>query len=110
MNFQHLFALGMKRHLPELLYPMGPTFDIGASGKYKVPNAFPLGAPDWIWPRNKIPIVDGDAAVIHAYHFLEHLAPPDAVSFLREVERALQPDGVFCFSVPYFSSSLSAQD
>jgi hypothetical protein len=112
MNFQHLFALGMKRRLPELLScDDGPVFDVGASGKYVVPGATPLGTPEWRWPRDKIPSADDLVGELHAYHFLEHLRPEDAVSFLREVERVLIPErGVFTFSVPYYSSVLAVQD
>jgi hypothetical protein len=111
MTFQQLFALGMKRRLPELLTCQGKSFDVGASGKYVAPGAIPLGPPLWVWPRDKIPCSDNEAATVHCYHFLEHLTGDDAISFLREVERVLIPDrGVFNFSVPYFSSVLAAQN
>ena len=111
MNFQTFFALGMKRYIPDLLAPAGVSIDVGASGKYRVPGAtMHIGSPDWLFPRDHLPVPDDSVAVIHAYHFLEHLSGADAVLFLREVERVLKPGGVLSFSVPYFSSSLSAQD
>jgi hypothetical protein len=111
MSFQQLFALGMMRHLPELLTCDGRSFDVGASGKYIAPGAIALGPPTWVWPRDKIPCGDDQAATVHAYHFLEHLTGSDAILFLREVERVLIPvRGVLNFSVPYFSSVLAAQD
>jgi hypothetical protein len=111
MDFQRLFALGMKRHLPELVTCPGPSYDIGASGKYVVPGAIPLAPPNWIFPRDPIPAADDSVATIHCYHFLEHLSGDDAVLFLREVERVLIPErGVMNFCVPYFSSLLMAQN
>jgi hypothetical protein len=110
-DFRHLFALGMKRNLPELVTCEGPSYDVGASGKYVVPGAIPLGPPKWVFPRDPIPAADDSVATLHAYHFMEHLSGDDAVAFLREVERVLIPDrGVMNFVVPYFSSALMAQD
>ena len=98
MNFQRLFALGMKRHLPELVTCPGPRYDIGASGKYVAPGAIPLGPPNWIFPRDPIPAADDSLATIHCCHFLEHLSGDNAVLFLREVERVLIPErGVMNF-------------
>lgn len=110
MDFQTLFALGMKRYLPPLIARRGRTFDVGASGKYVVPGAEALGAPAWIWPRDPIPARNDSVATIHAYHFLEHLDGRDAIAFMREVERVLEPGGVFNYCVPYYSSVLAHQD
>jgi hypothetical protein len=112
MDFQYLFALGMKRRLPELLVCWdGPVIDVGSSGKYAVPGAVPLGPPNWMFPRDPIPHPDDSVGMVHAYHFLEHLSSEHAVAFLREVERVLIPErGVFSFSMPYFSSILMAQN
>jgi hypothetical protein len=111
MSFQNLFALGMKRRLPELLEYEGQAFDVGASGKYVAPGATPLGAPTWVFPRDKIPAADDSVATLHAYHFLEHLSGDDAVAFLREVERVLIPErGVLNFSIPYYSATVAAHD
>jgi hypothetical protein len=109
-SFQKLFALGMKRSLPELLTCEGPSFDCGASGRHVAPGATPLGPPDWRIPRDAIPAADGAVATIHAYHFLEHLTGDEAVFFLREVERVLIPHrGVMNFSIPYYNTVLAAQ-
>jgi hypothetical protein len=111
MDFQYLFALGMKRNLPDLLAcDEGLRFDVGASGKYRVPGTRALGPPDWVFP-DEIPAADDSVGEVHAYHFLEHLSGADAVAFLREVERVLIPErGVFSFSIPYYSSILAVQD
>ena len=110
MNFQTLFALGMKRFLPELLSCEGPALDCGASGKYVAPGARGIGWPDWQFPRDPIPAAENSIATLHCYHFLEHLTGADAVLFLREAERVLLPDrrGVMNFSMPYFACSLAA--
>jgi hypothetical protein len=112
MNFQYLFALGMKRKLPDLLTcNEGLRFDVGSTGKYVVSNATPLGPPKWQWPRDGIPANNECVGELHAYHFLEHLSGEDAISFLREVERVLIPAcGVFNFSIPYYSTVLANQD
>jgi SAM-dependent methyltransferase len=110
MDFQTLFALGMKRYLPPLIVREGEAWDLGASGKYVVPGAEPLGAPAWVWPRDKIPARDNSVATIHAYHFLEHLPGKDAATLMREVERVLEPGGVFNYSVPYYTSTLAIQN
>jgi SAM-dependent methyltransferase len=110
MNFQTLFALGMKRHLPPLIVRNGRALDLGASGKFVAPGAEALGAPKWVWPRDNIPAEANSVATIHAYHFLEHLRGRDAASFIREVERVLEPGGVFNYSVPYYTSTLAIQN
>ena len=112
MNFQHLFALGMKRHLPELLVcDEGRVFDVGSSWRYVVPGAVSLGPPEWLFPRDGIPADDDSVGTIHAYHFLEHLSGEDAIALLREVERVLIPErGVLNFSIPYYSTTLAAHD
>jgi hypothetical protein len=111
ISFQTLFALGMKRQLPELLEHDGRAFDVGASGKQVAPGATPLGAPAWVFPRDRIPAAADSVATLHAYHFLEHLSGDDAVAFLREVERVLIPErGVMNFSIPYYSATVAAHD
>jgi len=110
MDFQNLFALGMKRYLPPLIAQDGRAFDIGASGKYVAPGAEPVGAPNWLWPRDKLPADDESIATIHAYHFLEHLNGRDVATFMRDVERVLISGGVFNYSIPYYTSTLSIQN
>ena len=111
MDFQTLFRRGMKREIPPLLDgPAGPSFDLGASGKFVAPGATPLGLPDWNFPRDRIPADDGSVAVLHAYHFLEHLPSTTAILLLREAERVLVVGGVLNFSIPYYSSVLAIQD
>ena len=114
MTFQELFRLSMKRELPELLVgPKGPVLNIGSSedDTWVIPGAIPLGLPDWCFPfpHNKIPMPDNSVSAIHCYHFMEHLYGKQAIAFLREVERVLQPGGTFNFCVPYYSSHLQAQ-
>jgi len=108
--FQDLFAFAMKRNLPSLLSVSGPSFDLGASGKFKVPGSVALGLPDWAFPRDNIPAKDDSVAMVHCFHFLEHLKGDDAIAMLREIERVLIPGGVLNFCMPYYNSSIQAQD
>ena len=57
---------------------------------------------------NAIPYPDGSVAVIHAYHFLEHLEKP--VAMLAECQRVLRPGGVMNIVVPYYTSQMMAHD
>jgi len=51
--------------------------------------------------RDPIPLQDGCAALIYTEHFLEHLDyPSDAMRFLSECQRLLQPGGVISIGVP----------
>ncbi len=111
MKFQTFFALGMKRYLPEIERRLnGFILDIGSSGRFKVPGSVSLGLPEWEWPRDRLPCRDGTASEIHCYHFLEHLSGADAIAFLQEAQRALMDGGVLNYVMPYYSSSLQAQD
>lgn len=115
MNFQDLFELGMKRHLPELLQFPGKAYNLGSSPDdiHKIPGAIPLGRPDWCWPVSgihPIPEEDETVATIHCYHFLEHLTGDHAISLLRECERVMIPGGsVLNFCMPYYNSNLQAE-
>lgn len=110
MDFQTLFALGMKRYLPPLIVREGMALDLGASGKYIAPKALPYGYPNWQFPRDNIPTQDNKVATIHCYHFLEHLTGERVPLFMKEVERVLEPGGVFNFSVPYYNTTLAVQN
>lgn len=111
MKFQTLFALGMKRYLPEIKRCSGGLIlDIGSSGAYHVPGAVSLGLPHWHWPRDPLPCRPGTVSEIHCYHFLEHLSGEDAIAFLAEAQTALQRGGTLNYVVPYYNSSLQAQD
>jgi SAM-dependent methyltransferase len=118
LTIQQLFKQGMDRDIPELRYipdavvPVGGwlAFDLGASGEKVMEDCEGLGLPDWEFPRDAIPSDDNTVDVIHAYHFLEHLSGEDAIKLLREVERVLIPGGIMNICVPYYSSSMQAQD
>lgn len=112
LTIQQLFKQGMSRDIPELLEPddLRNGYDLGASGSKVMLGCDPLGLPDWSFPRDPIPADDGTADVIHAYHFLEHLTGEDAIKLLREAERVLVVGGVMNICVPYYNSSMQAQD
>lgn len=106
-----IFQSGMARTIPTPLQPLdGIIFDVGASGLKKAPGAIALGLPEWQWPRDRLPAEDGTVALIHAYHFLEHLSGEDAIAMLREFERVLMPGGIVDFCIPYYNSNLWAHD
>jgi predicted SAM-dependent methyltransferase len=51
--------------------------------------------------REAIPLSDGSAKTIYSEHFFEHLDyPTDAMRFLRECFRILEPHGIFSVGVP----------
>jgi predicted SAM-dependent methyltransferase len=51
--------------------------------------------------REPIPLPDGRAVIVYSEHFFEHLDyPTDALVFLRESFRLLEPDGRFSVGVP----------
>lgn len=111
LTIQDLFRNGMSREIPELAHPpVGYGYDLGASGEKKIAGCTALGLPDWSFPEQPIPAPPDSVADIHAYHFLEHLTGDDAIKLLREVERVLVPGGVMNICVPYYSSSMQAQD
>lgn len=111
MKIQELFFLGMDREIPKLLSPPqgGRLIDVGASGTKKtLPEA--LGYPEWVWPRDRLPAERGEVAAFHAFHFFENLSGDDAISLLRSMESRLMPKGIINIVVPYYNSSMQAQD
>jgi predicted SAM-dependent methyltransferase len=50
--------------------------------------------------RRSIPLPDGCCALAYSEHFLEHLEYPDALHFISECYRLLQPGGQFSVGVP----------
>lgn len=109
-TFEGLFWLGMKRHLPPLLEaPAGLSIGVGESGLY-TNGDISFGSPSWKWPRDKLPCGDNTVALMHCYHFLEHLSGEDVISFLKESQRVLMVGGVLQFCVPYYSSEMAHHD
>ena len=136
MNIQQLFKLGMKRDVPELLVgPQGIVLNLGC-GKSHIPGAVNLDYPQWDAENYRIEVPNivkhkffhgadaelpvasmgdvlvtcpsGSVAVIHAYHFLEHLHDPRRM--LKEMQRVLMPGGVINIVVPHHWSQISFQD
>lgn len=131
-TIQQLFAVGMKRVMPQILsFPPGPVLNLGCGnspiegainldyplwdgerGVIEVPNQY-----KWEWIHGKPPPGGGDVLVncpsemiagIHAYHFLEHLTDPRKM--LREMQRVLKPGGVANIVVPHYSAALAYED
>ena len=67
-----------------------------------------LDLPEWNADTDPIPYPDGSIAVIHAYHFLEHLKDP--VKMLADCQRVLRPGGLMNIVVPYYTSQMMAHD
>ncbi|MGE4440331.1 MAG: glycosyltransferase [Desulfomicrobium sp.] len=65
-----------------------------AYGKYAT-----LNQPDITWDGNNIPLEDNSVDCAMATEVLEHC--PNPLATLKEIRRALRPDGVFFFTVPF---------
>jgi hypothetical protein len=111
MTFERLFTAALKRPLPPLLRVSddAPTIGLGESGKFRR-GKVSLGLPDWCWPRDPIPAADGTIALIHAYHFFEHLTGEDAIKMLAECQRVLVPGGIIQYAMPLAGAELSYED
>lgn len=111
MDFEQLMNLSLKRSLPKLLEVVdeAPTIGLGESGVFRN-GKIALGLPEWSWPRDPIPALDESIALIHAYHFFEHLTGEDAITMLAECQRVLVPGGILQFGIPLAGTELASQD
>jgi hypothetical protein len=112
MDIQQFFRQGMDREIPQLLenkFKSPIVVGLGESGSKKH-GRISLGLPKWEFPRDKIPLGNDTVHEIHAYHFLEHLSGENVILMLREIERVLAPGGIVNICVPYYSTSMQAQD
>jgi len=112
-TFEEFFKIGLKRDPGYLVdEPAGPIVNLGAGRKDREllpPSTMHLGLPNWRAPSLQ-GLRDGDFAVVHAHHFLEHLESDEAIQMLREIERVLMPRGVCYITVPYAGAQLSFAD
>jgi SAM-dependent methyltransferase len=110
MNFETLFGMGLDRSLPQLLDPpKGHSLGLGESG-WKKTSDFTLGLPEWQFPRDPLPFANETIAIVHAYHFMEHLSGENAILLLEEVQRVLIPGGIFQFCIPWAKAEIAFQD
>jgi SAM-dependent methyltransferase len=139
MNIQQLFALGMKRDVPQLLdFPVGVVVNLGC-GRHHLEGAVNIDYPDWEAERYEIqlprevimpehPMCIGDMLTGTGQLFRKQLVRcPDnflagvhAYHFLehvhdprrmlREIQRCLQPGGVANICVPHYWGSMAHHD
>jgi hypothetical protein len=104
-GFHDLFQNGLKRSPGILLEELaGPILNLG-SGNAPIEGADNLDQPTWSAPH--LDYKDRSVAVIHAYHFLEHLDGETVIAQLRECERVLMFGGVMYICVPLAGTELS---
>lgn len=107
-TIQELFKIGMDREIEEiLLFGRGLILNVGAGNK-QIYGTIPLDWPEWNADVDKIPYADESIQGIHCYHFLEHCARPERV--LMEFQRVLVRGGIVNVVVPFYNSSMQAQD
>jgi ubiquinone/menaquinone biosynthesis C-methylase UbiE len=107
-DINNLFQIGMDRTIPRVVPIVGKTvLNIGA-GKKLIAETISLDYPLWDADRDAIPYGDEMVDGIHCYHFLEHCQKP--IFVLIEFNRVLRIGGVANIVVPYYSSSMQAQD
>ena len=59
------------------------------------------GHVDMVWDATqRFPMPDASCSLIYNEHFLEHLYPEQAMSFLRECHRLLRPGGILRTAMP----------
>ena len=110
MKIEEWFEIGMKREIKAPIQPnMTLALDLGP-GRNCVPGAQGLDFPHWDALKHEIPYADGSVTAIFASHFLEHIPGLRVITLLREFERVLVPGGTANVCVPYYRSSLQAQD
>ena len=56
----------------------------------------------------RIPLANGSVEVIYSSHMLEHLSQSEAVGFLREALRVLQPGGIIRLALPDLAMAVDA--
>lgn len=89
----------------------GILIQLGA-GKKDIEGWASLDYPSWdahsdnpkLW---RLPYDDASVAEIASYHTLDHLEPWAVVRTLREIERVLEPQGVFTNIVPHYMGQLA---
>jgi len=109
MTIHDIFRMGMDRTIPKALPDrIGTVLNLGAGTEIKNIPGIPIGLPDYDADEDILPFGDNSIAQIHAYHFFEHLSNP--IFCLSECQRVLMYEGHINIVVPYYSSSMAAQD
>lgn len=108
VEFEQMFANGLKRETGELFHPPLRRSDIMlnlGAGNNHIHGTISLGMPEWEAPYLS-DYADESVAAVHAHHFLEHLSFEDAMRMLTEIDRVLVPFGVANITVPHGQTSL----
>lgn len=109
MNLLETFCSGMQRPLLDFLPPReGTWLNLGAGANPKLGCVNLDQATGWLAPR--LPYEDESIAAVFAFHFMEHLSGELVIDQLREIERVLEPGGVFNSVIPHWSCELAFQD
>ena len=99
-NFDNSFSLKLSRFslLPDLL----AKTKLIKSESYKAIKFFRSnpGIVEYADATKGLPFEDGTVEVLYSSHMLEHLDQSEALLFLKEAERVLQPGGIIRLSVP----------
>jgi SAM-dependent methyltransferase len=108
-TIQQMFALGMKRTIPELMPEGRRVLNLGA-GNSLMEHASNLDLPEWNAERDGLPYDDACTDTIHAYHLFEHLTAPAIVRLLLECQRILRVGGTLNVLVPHRLGQMAYQD
>jgi SAM-dependent methyltransferase len=110
-TIQVLFALGMKREVPELLRPREGELALNLGpGNSPIAGTVALDLPDWDATKMPIPCDAGIVDTIFAFHFLEHFTGEQVIRILRECERVMRPGATMNVIVPHRLSQMAFQD
>lgn len=110
-TIQSLFALGMKRALPDLFPVVGPkTLELGPGNSPVSLHSHKLDWPDWDGEVESLPFAAGTFSNIVAFHFFEHFPGKRVIALLRECERVLAQGGVLTTVVPHRLGAMSIED
>lgn len=110
MSIESLFLMGMDRVISKPLDDRsdGVVLNLGGGTNIKDIPGLSFGLPQYDANKDTLVSAANSVVQIHAYHFFEHLTDP--LWCLCECERVLVKGGHINIVVPYYNSSMQAQD